>query len=165
MVLFEFTGRFNENDVNAVKELQKMYSLPQTGVVDEKTWDVLYQTFIGIRDALNNALNPIEKEITYLNSLNLNYGDINRDVRDLQEKLNEIAETQSERIMANGAFSRQTSARLAQFQKTNGLPQTGILDAETLRQINSVYRQLISNNSIAPTQYPKAELGMGDTDN
>ena len=161
----EFTGRFNENDVNAVKELQKMYSLPQTGVVDEKTWDVLYQTFIGIRDALNNALNPIEKEITYLNSLNLNYGDINRDVRDLQEKLNEIAETQSERIMANGAFSRQTSARLAQFQKTNGLPQTGILDAETLRQINSVYRQLISNNSIAPTQYPKAELGMGDTDN
>ncbi|UKI37846.1 MAG: hypothetical protein L6V93_07270 [Clostridiales bacterium] len=64
----------------------------------------MYQTFIGIRDALNNALNPIEKEITYLNSLNLNYGDINRDVRDLQEKLNEIAETQSERIMANGAF-------------------------------------------------------------
>lgn len=161
----EFTGRFNENDVSAVKELQKMYSLSQTGVVDEKTWDVLYQTFIGIRDALNNAMNPIEKEMTYLNSLNLNYGDTSRDIRDLQEKLNEIASTQSERIMANGAFSRQTSARLAQFQKTNGLPQTGILDAETLRQINSVYRQLVSNNSIAPTQYPKAELGMGDTDN
>ncbi len=161
----EFTGRFNENDVSAVKELQKMYSLPQTGVVDEKTWDVLYQTFIGIRDALNNAMNPIEKEMTYLNSLNLNYGDTSRDIRDLQEKLNEIASTQSERIMANGAFSRQTSARLSQFQKTNGLPQTGILDAETLRQINRVYRQLISNNSIAPTQYPKAELGMGDTDN
>ena len=161
----EFTGRFNENDVSAVKELQKMYSLPQTGVVDEKTWDVLYQTFIGIRDALNNAMNPIEKEMTYLNSLNLNYGDTSRDIRDLQEKLNEIASTQSERIMANGAFSRQTSARLAQFQKTNGLPQTGILDAETLRQINSVYRQLVSNNSIAPTQYPKAELSMGDSDN
>lgn len=142
-----------------------MYSLPQTGVVDEKTWDVLYQTFIGIRDALNNALNPIEKEITYLNSLNLNYGDINRDVRDLQEKLNEIAETQSERIMANGAFSRQTSARLAQFQKTNGLPQTGILDAETIKADKQSLPSAYFEQFNRPTQYPKAELGMGDTDN
>ena len=160
----KFTGRFTQTDANAVKELQKMYSLPQTGIVDEKTWDVLYQTFIGIRDALNDAMNPIEKETTYLNSLNLNYGDVNRNVRDVQERLNDIASSNDTKIMANGAFTREIQMRLREFQKTNDLPQTGILDAETLRQINRVYRQLVSNNSIAPTQYPKSELGLGDTD-
>lgn len=161
----EFTGRFNENDAIAVKELQKMHDIPQTGVVDEKTWDVLYQMFIGIRDALDNAMSPIEKETTYLNSLNLSYGDINRDVRALQERLNEISTTQSERIMANGVFSKQTQAKIADFQSKNNIPPTGILDAETLQQINRVYRNLVSNNSVMPTQYPKSELQMGDTDN
>lgn len=160
----EITGTFDEPSVNATKQLQKLYGIAETGVIDETTWDYLYRTFIGVRTSLDESLSPIEKEAQYLSTLNLSFGDTGEDIRNLQQRLNSITTNQGEKVIENGAFTRQTRSRIVDFQRSNNLPQTGILDAETLNQINRVYRSILSNNSVMPTQYPKEELKLGDSD-
>lgn len=160
----EITGTFDEASVNATRQLQKLYDLPQTGVLDATTWDYLYRTFVGVRTSLDDAISPIEKEAEYLSTLNLSFGDTGEEVRNLQERLNSITTNQGEKILQNGSFTRQTRSRIMEFQANNNLPQSGILDPQTLTQLNRVYRSIISNNSVMPTQYPKEELQLGDRD-
>ena len=54
--------------------------------------------------------------------------------------------------------------RIMDFQRSNNLNPTGILDAPTLTALNRVYRSIFSNNTVMPEQYPKSELKQGDMD-
>lgn len=160
----EITGVFDEATQNATRQLQKLYNLPETGVLDATTWDYLYRTFIGVRTSLDDAISPIEKEAEYLSTLNLNYGDTGDDVLNLQRRLNSITTNQGEKILENGVFTRQTRMRIMDFQRSNNLNPTGILDSSTLTVLNRVYRSVFSNNSVMPEQYSKTELKQGDVD-
>ena len=42
------TGEFGQLTFNAVKQFQTAYNLPVTGVVDEATWNELYDTYSAI---------------------------------------------------------------------------------------------------------------------
>lgn len=42
------TGEFGQLTFNAVKQFQSAYNLPVTGIVDEATWNVLYDTYSAI---------------------------------------------------------------------------------------------------------------------
>lgn len=160
----EITGVFDEATQNATRQLQKLYNLPETGVLDATTWDYLYRSFVGVRTSLDDAISPIEKEAEYLSTLNLSYGDTGNEVQNLQRRLNAITTNQGEKILENGVLTRQTRMRIMDFQRSNNLNPTGILDAPTLTALNRVYRSIFSNNSVMPEQYPKSELKQGDMD-
>ena len=80
------------------------------------------------------------------------------------EILNSITTNQGEKILENGVFTRQTRMRIMDFQRSNNLNPTGILDSSTLTALNRVYRSVFSNNSVMPEQYSKTELKQGDVD-
>lgn len=74
------TGEFGQLTFNAVKQFQSAYNLPVTGVVDEATWNVIYDTYSAIINVvLRNGSFQREgvNETQYPgNSLSVNQSDI-----------------------------------------------------------------------------------------
>lgn len=66
---------------------------------------------------------------------------VGQPVRSLQQMLRVIGEDrgQSTTVIPDGIFGQQTRGAVAQFQKANGLPVTGVADRETHTRISDAY--------------------------
>jgi peptidoglycan hydrolase-like protein with peptidoglycan-binding domain len=102
------TGYFGDQTKARVIEYQKFVGLPQTGVADLKTQEIL--THRGWRTI--TAAYPT-----------LSYGTTSAAVKTLQTKLGSLPTT--------GYFGSLTKARVIAYQKFVGLPQTGVADPVT----------------------------------
>lgn len=72
---------------------------------------------------------------------NLTIGSSGEKVRQMQEQLNRIAEvyTAIPLLAADGAYGQQTSEAVRVFQRTFGLPETGVVDYRTWYKISEIY--------------------------
>ncbi len=152
--IITITGDFDQPTVDAVKAFQEIYELPATGIIDNSTWDDIYNVYAGI---VENVPENIEYErlVLYPGSI-LAEGITNEYVKALQGYLSYIHKTYPNipEVSATGYYGPITKQAVTAFQKQFGLPQTGSVGAESWNRISSLYSDLKSGYDKQPGQFP-----------
>lgn len=159
-------GIFGPQTKNAVIAFQRANNLPETGVVGDETWDVMYNQYQGIvtTTLLNNRPHTVTTE-PYPNEV-LRLGSTGTSVTTLQQYLDTIATVYNtiNRVMVTGIFGQPTREAVIAFQRQFGLPATGRVNEDTWYMIQEVYKDALSATNPSPTQYPGQPLTLGTTD-
>lgn len=147
-------GAFGQATLASVKEFQGAYGLPQTGVVDEATWDKLSDVYLGIIES-----NPPQ----FLANIPVAYpgnplvlGSSGEAVRVLQERLNFIAGffDNIETVDPTGYYGEQTVNSVNSFLRDVGLPEKGIVGPGAWKLIEDTYFRLESGGQKTSGQTP-----------
>ena len=148
------TGTYDEQTANSVRSFQQVFGLPQTGTVDERTWDDLYRAYAGIVD--NVPINTEGENAVLFPGTVLTEGMTSPYVRVLQEYLSYIHMTYPNipDVSATGYFGPITRNAVIEFQKQFGLPQTGSVGPGVWDAISDVYSDLRFGYVKQPGQYP-----------
>jgi len=146
------TGYFGKTTEDSVKSFQRVFGLPETGVVDLETWNDLYRAYAGIVESV-----PINPDTVALYPGNiLKEGVTDEYVRVLQEYLTFINKTYPDipPVNATGYFGPVTKSSVIAFQKRFGLPQNGVVGADTWNEIATVYSDLRFGSQKQTYQFP-----------
>ena len=148
-------GDFGQGTKSAVKSYQRAFGLPETGVVDEATWNSIQNTYYEILSRF-----PYE----YSDGLILPYpgrvlriGTDGNDVRALQEYLNYIANTYTEipKVNVDGSYGPSTASAVNKFVEIFRLPDNrSRVNAQVWNAIISVYDDLYTGNRVNNAQFP-----------
>lgn len=149
----EITGVYDEQTEAAVRAFQETFGLPQTGIIDRRTWNDLYRAYLGIAESLP----PESTEVAIFPGGTLREGAQNDSVRILQEYLTflhfngmpEIPE-----VSNTGYFGPVTKSAVQTFQRLWGLPVNGQVSAITWDSIASAYSNARYGTDKRPYQYP-----------
>ncbi len=120
------TGSFGLSTEVGVKAFQREYDLEETGIVNEETWQKLFE------------LTEVAVDRTRANSL-LSIGSSGEEVRQLQIKLKALLYYTGP---INSTFDLETENALKRFQTNNNLTATGTTDSQTWSVLNSLYGNL-----------------------
>lgn len=147
------TGYFGEQTENSVKAFQRVYGLPETGIVDRQTWEDIYRAYDGIVQSVPvTAGNDV---ILYQGRI-LQEGMTSDSIRILQEYLTFIHETYPDIPAVNntGYFGPVTKSAVIAFQNRFGIQPTGVVGAVTWNEIAGVYSDLRYGYDKRPYQNP-----------
>ncbi|MDF2677857.1 MAG: putative peptidoglycan-binding protein [Bacillota bacterium] len=127
-------GYFGESTEAAVREFQRIFNLPVTGIVDQGTWYKMRSIYTAVTKVAElSSEGTILQQVLEKTSGVLLEGDTRPRVGLLQYFLNLLStyyETISE-VKITYIFDEQTRDSVIEFQKAMGLPKTGIVDEET----------------------------------
>jgi peptidoglycan hydrolase-like protein with peptidoglycan-binding domain len=134
------TGYFNESTENTVREFQKVFNLPATGIVDEDTWYMIRRIYISVTrlyELVSEGL--IANDLIQLYSTVLLEGGNRPVIGLLQFFLNVLSASLPSVPAVNitGYFGPETTASVIGFQTAMNLPPSGIVDQITW---NTIYR-------------------------
>ena len=148
----EITGYFGEMTEKSVKSFQRVFGLPQTGMVDRATRNDLYRAYRGIAESVK----PDYTAVALYPGTVLCEGDSSRSVRIIQEYLTFIHGTYPNIPAVNntGYFGRITKQSVTEFQRQFGINPTGIVGAVTWDSIAGVYSDLRYGFDKRPYQEP-----------
>lgn len=150
-------GIFGSNTEAAVKTFQKIFDLTQDGVVGKGTWYKILAIYNAIA-----RLSELNSEGSELFKASLEYpdaiseGNSGEKVKILQYFLALIGDfyTTIPSVEITGYFGPETKESVLAFQQQFGLPQTGIVDAETWDAIYNEFKgiadTLFADNKIFP---------------
>ncbi len=134
------TTQFDESMEAAVKQFQRIFNLPDTGIVDKATWYEIRKIFSAVRKlAVVTAEAPLAEEIPKNVAGEIEDLEVVPQIQLLQYFLN-VLSAYYESIPAvdiNGMLDSQTRKGIMEFQKTFGLPLTGLIDDETWTKMYS----------------------------
>ena len=145
--IYPTDGFFDQSTEDAVRKFQEVFNLVPDGIIGTATWNsinFIYNAVKNLYSINSEGLTVSELETTYENELKL--GDLSRNVYVLQYYLSYISlfyptVTQP---ATDGDFGPGTEASVKSYQKTFGLPQTGIVNEETWNSIESTYYEILS---------------------
>lgn len=143
-------GVYGQNTVIAVREFQKLNSLPQTGIIDEITMRKLSYLHETNREKfreelLKNKISEVKKnkkrEDDYLDQSDniLSEGSIGEYVKSLQSYLNVVSNKYPtiSLLSVDGIFGPKTKAAVMEFQRIFELKQDGVVGYETWNKLSS----------------------------
>jgi len=135
-------GIYNSKTKEAVTEFQRIYELPTTGIVDLNTWNQIVKEY-GNCYEITSAPNQIS--CFPHTEFNINLDDEDDLVYVIQFLLRKLNKKYKNYIEVNitGKYDQATIDAIKQFQTTNKLPVTGIVDKTTwnsLARINDTCR-------------------------
>ena len=150
----QITGVYDEQTERSVRSFQKLFGLPQTGEVNERTWDDIYRAYAGIVESIPTDVAeyiPVPYPATVLQE-----GVTSDYVRILQEYLSFIHETIPEipAVRNTGYFGPLTRASVTAFQRYSGLPENGAVGVVTWDAISGLYSDLRFGYDKRPYQAP-----------
>ncbi len=147
-------GIFGDATLASVKEFQGQYGLPETGVVDEATWDKLTEVYLGILES-NPPMFQANEPIPYPGQP-LREGVSSEAVRVLQERLSYIADFYQgvEKVEPTGYFGPQTESAVNSFLRDQGLPERGFVGPGAWKLIEDTYFDLRSGDMKTSGQNP-----------
>lgn len=147
----QITGTFDADTAASVRSFQQTYGLPQTGIVDRRTWNDLYAAYSGI--LASEPPNDCVK--LYPNEL-LREGVTSENVRLLQQYLTYISQFDSniQPVSDTGYFGPLTRAAVQAFQREYHLTPNGQVGAVTWDAINGVYAEMKCGSAKRPYQAP-----------
>lgn len=147
------TGYFGEQTENSVKAFQRVYGLPETGIVDRQTWEDIYRAYDGIVQSV-----PViaGNDVILYQGRILQEGMTSDSIRILQEYLTFIHETYPDIPAVNntGYFGPVTKSAVIAFQNRFGIKPTGVVGAVTWNEIAGVYSDLKYGYDKRPYQNP-----------
>ena len=140
------TGSYDAETRQGVKDFQKKYDLPITGVVDHTTWQVLHAVNKAQRDgeALARAVYLLPRQEDY--SL---YPGLRDDaVYIIQYMLNTIGQEYDEipRLDYTGVYDAPTENATREFQRRQLIEPDGILSPATFNRLADEYERINSYN-------------------
>ena len=147
-------GVFGAATENAVRAFQRVYGLPETGIVNEETWNKLYSVYLSILNGLPEDY--VGVGIVPFPGTNLYRGVSGEAVRDLQTYLAEISNTYSEipKVTVTGYFGPETEQAVIAYQNMFGLPPRGTVGPITWDSIVRLYTDLVNGSQKNEGQYP-----------
>lgn len=156
----DIDGVYGAGTRQSVAAFQRFAGLPETGRVDNVTWDSLYGAYKGTVDYLeaNRLVDSVATEP--YPGVTLRRGDVGPSVLALKTYLNYISRYFFD-IMSlpeNSVYDTRTQNAVRQFQRIFSLPQTGQTDEATWNRIADVYRVLREGQQRLEGQYPGYEL-------
>ena len=125
----DITGKYGKRTQAAVKKFQKRYGLPQTGMADEDTRELLY------KEAGMKAPQDDVSDTQSYGSETLREGDQGDAVRILQENLT-LLEYYGGSI--TGKYGRLTREAVRKFQRANDLSADGVAGPRTFRKLTEL---------------------------
>lgn len=130
-------GIYGAETALAVSQFQQENGLPVTGKVDFKTWEALNDAY----EELLERRKPPERVAAIGCNVRLSGGAVGDSVYILQVMLNAVGARFKNigKITVDGAYSNETAAAVAEFQRAAGLPETGAADVETFNCLAEVY--------------------------
>ena len=157
--MIEIDGIFGSKTENAVKAFQRDYGLPETGIIDERTWNDMYNVYRGIVESTPEYYTGVP--VAPYPGFVLSIGMRGNEVRLLQEYLSKLSEVYPEipRVAVDGVFGPATRSAVMAAQQLFGLPVTGIVFALTWDAITGAYQDVISGETAAEGQYAGYTLG------
>ena len=155
----DIDGIFGPRTEAAVKAFQRDYGLPETGVIDERTWNDMYNVYRGIVESTPEYYTGVP--VAPYPGFVLSIGMRGNEVRLLQEYLAKLSEVYPEipQVAVDGVFGPATRSAVMAAQQLFGLPVTGIVFALTWDAITSAYQDVISGETAAEGQYAGYTLG------
>ncbi len=148
------TGVYDAQTAESVRSFQQVFGLPQTGEVDERTWDDLYRAYAGIVESV--PINIEGESAVLFPGTVLTEGMTSPYVKVLQEYLSYIHQTYPSipDVSATGYFGPITRNAVTEFQRLFGLQQTGSVGPAVWDAISDVYSDLRFGYIKQPGQYP-----------
>ena len=148
----EMTGYFGEQTERSLKSFQRVFGLPQTGVVDRATRNDLYRAYQGIVES-------VPMQYTYVAlypGTVLREGATGESVKLIQQYLTYINRSYPDipAVSDTGYFGPLTKQSVAAFQRQFGIDPTGIVGAVTWDKIAGVYSDLRYGFDKRPYQNP-----------
>ena len=152
--LVPITGYYCPVTESAVSAFQEIKGLEVTGTINRATWDVLYDSVIGIFQTI--PISEIYFPRLPYPGYPLYLGTEGPDVLTIQQYLNFIS-TQVPSIPSltpDGIFGEKTKEAVIAFEKAFGLPPDGFVAPETWDLILDVYANFRYGQPRSETQYP-----------
>lgn len=165
---FPLDGVFDDTFEESVREFQKIFNLPATGVIDRNTWYKIAFVYHGIKKSAELGSEGLISPVELLEfSANLNTGDFGTKVIVLQYALNVVAQYIPEvsRQPMDAKFGPVTKKNVENFQRHVGLPVTGSVDRVTWETLREYFEQVttILPPSFEVLNFPGRHLTIGDT--
>lgn len=147
-------GIFGTATENAVRSFQKVNGLPETGVVDEATWNELSDSYLGILERYPPQF--LAEDYSPYPGAPLVLGSQGDAVRALQTRLKFIAGVYENvpDIEVTGTFDEPTQRAVDAFLEDLGLPPKGFVGPGTWQLIEDTYFDLKNGDLKTPGQYP-----------
>lgn len=148
----EITGYFGEQTERSVKSFQRVFGLPQTGVVDRATRNDLYRAYQGIVESVP----PQYTYVALYPGTVLREGASGDAVKIIQQYLTYINRSYSDipAVSDTGYFGPLTRQSVTAFQRRFGIDPSGIVGAVTWDSIAGVYSDLRYGFDKRPYQEP-----------
>lgn len=148
-------GDFGTGTENSVKSYQRTFGLPETGIVNEETWNSIQNTYYEILSRFpyefrSGIILPYPGRV-------LRIGVDGNDVRAIQEYLNYIANTYIEipKVSVDGEYGPSTATAVNKFVEFFNLPDSsGRVNAQVWNAIINVYDDLYTGNIVNEEQFP-----------
>ncbi len=138
-------------------EFQKTFNLPITGLLDEQTWNTMYNSVTGILDTLPST--AIALPALLWPGITYELGSEGPGVYMIQQYLSYIASVLEGIPPAepDGVYGPQTEQAVRQFQEYFGIDVTGVVDHYTWDRIVLIYRNLRFGNPGNMSQFSGAQ--------
>ena len=140
-------GFFDSGTTAAVRKFQEVFGLTPDGLVGRATWNEIQFIYNAVKKLYElDSEGLTVGELTTRYSDRLSEGDSGDGVLTVQYFLSYIALFVPSVIATDydGSFGPSTANSVRSFQRTYGLPETGVVDRATWDRIESVYFSIIS---------------------
>lgn len=147
-------GVFGDATGNAVRAFQRANGLPETGVVDEATWNALNSTYLGILQSYPPQF--LAEDYSPYPGTPLRIGSTGDPVRVIQQRLAFISRFYENvpNVEVTGTFDEQTQTAVDAFLEDIGLPPKGFVGPGAWQLIEDTYFDLKNGELKTPGQYP-----------
>ncbi len=160
-------GSFGESTEAAVRAFQNIFGLTEDGIIGKATWYRIFMIYTAVKrlsELDSEGLRADELPQLYVRELSL--GDSGDFVWLVQYYLAVVSAFYNSVPQATitGEYTENTAASVRAFQQTYGLPQTGVVDFNTWRDLYRAYRGIIENSPTlegGALRYPGLQLRFG----
>ena len=159
-------GIFGIRTENAVRKFQEIFNLTPDGVVGPATWYAIVRIYIAVTRL---AELRSQGQIYYVNSWAysnpIRQGETGIRVEHLQYMLSVLSAYISEvpPLTIDGVFGNATRNAVIAVQRRFGLPQTGVVDAETWNEIYDQYSGIENTSWRNPEDFPYTQAVINQT--
>ena len=146
--IYPADGLFDKSTTDAVKEFQQVFGLTEDGLVGKNTWYSIQSVYNAVK-----RLYELNSEGLKLSDLSTEYpaelseGSVGEGVLVLQYYLSYIANYVPTvlSVAIDGSFGPATKNSVLSFQRTYGLPQTGVVNRSVWNKIQEIYYSQVQN--------------------
>lgn len=157
----QIDGIFGPATRNTVEAFQRFYGLPITGEVNEETWNMIANVYLGMVEDIN--ADELGNNTAPFPGTTLVFGSWGDDVRTLQGYLARIAQSYDTipTVPVTGYYGERTQEAVLAFQNLFGLEITGIVGPAAWNAIAEIYNDLTVGESKSAGQNPGYVLSEG----
>jgi len=144
-------GIFGKQTYDAIIKFQNEFNLPQTGIVDNATWNKIQNVH---KKTLKKYKSPNQVNIFPSPHFYIRDNDENEIVYVIQAMLKSLGnnfENLSD-VEINGKYDEATKKAVITIQNARSIKETGVVDKETWEAIAVLFESFISQNNVEPLQ-------------